>query len=125
MTLRFVIDMNLSPAWARHLRTLGFEALHWSEAGDPKATDKSIMEWTLQNDSIVMPNDMDFATILACTFATGPSVIQIRAVDLLAMSLVMIVADVIRRHKKELHQGVLIVIDERNERIRILPIRQE
>jgi hypothetical protein len=37
----------------------------------------------------------------------------------------MIVADVIRRHKKELHQGVLIVIDERNERIRILPIKQE
>ena len=100
MTLRFVIDMNLSPAWARHLRTLGFEALYWSEAGDPKATDKSIMEQALQNDSIVMTNDMNFVTILACTFATGPSVIQIRAVDLLAMSLVMIVADVIRRHKK-------------------------
>ena len=37
--MKFVIDMNLSPAWCEALKQAGHEAVHWSEVGDPKATD--------------------------------------------------------------------------------------
>ena len=32
MSLRLLIDMNLSPAWAPVLRDAGFEATHWVSA---------------------------------------------------------------------------------------------
>ncbi|WP_201219744.1 DUF5615 family PIN-like protein [Halochromatium roseum] len=40
MTLRLVIDVNLSPEWVPILSEAGFEAVHWTEIGDPSASDR-------------------------------------------------------------------------------------
>ena len=76
--MKLVIDMNLTPAWVRFLQQEGFEALHWSTTGEPKATDATIMEWARQAGHVVFTHDLDFSALLALTEATGPSVIQVR-----------------------------------------------
>jgi predicted nuclease of predicted toxin-antitoxin system len=43
MTLRLLIDMNLSIEWVAALAQHGYDAVHWSAVGDPKATDAEIM----------------------------------------------------------------------------------
>lgn len=43
--MKVLIDMNLSPAWVETLGEAGFEALHWSAVGDPRAPDRKILKW--------------------------------------------------------------------------------
>jgi len=43
--MKLLIDMNLSPDWVAVFEKQGWQALHWSAVGDPRATDRVIMEW--------------------------------------------------------------------------------
>jgi len=43
--MRIVLDMNLPTSWVGFLRQEGIEAIHWSEVGDPRASDLAIMTW--------------------------------------------------------------------------------
>jgi len=40
--MKILIDMNLSPAWVTALKEAGFESVHWSEIGEPDASDETI-----------------------------------------------------------------------------------
>ncbi|MFN0076865.1 MAG: DUF5615 family PIN-like protein [Prosthecobacter sp.] len=48
--MRFVIDMNLSPAWVDVLMKMGHHAVHWSTVGQINATDAQIMVWARDID---------------------------------------------------------------------------
>ncbi len=76
--MRLLIDMNLSPDWVDIFQQQGWQALHWSDVGDPRAADATIMEWARANGCVVFTHDLDFGTVLATTRAQGPSVIQVR-----------------------------------------------
>jgi len=41
MTLRLLIDMNLSPSWVEVLREAGFEAAHWYHIDAPNAPENT------------------------------------------------------------------------------------
>ena len=43
MSIKLVIDMNLSPDWVPVLSGHGWQAIHWSAVGDPRASDRTIM----------------------------------------------------------------------------------
>ena len=43
ITTRVLVDMNLSPEWIPVLRSYGWDAVHWSAVGDPRARDAEIM----------------------------------------------------------------------------------
>ena len=120
--MKFVIDMNLSPRWVEVFMAAGLEATHWSALGDPRATDRSIMEWARSNGYIVFTHDLDFGAILAATQASGPSVLQIRAEKVLPEDAGDTVIAAIHRFQDELEQGALISVDPENARARILPL---
>jgi len=48
MTLRLLIDMNLSPDWVAVFDSAGIEAGHWSRIGDPRAADRVLLRWARQ-----------------------------------------------------------------------------
>jgi predicted nuclease of predicted toxin-antitoxin system len=79
------------------------------------------MDWPVLNRSIVFTHDFDFATALALTHSTGPSVLQIRGPDVLPDRIGTLVLSVLRQHDADLAQGALILFDERRLRVRILP----
>ncbi|MGE5191975.1 MAG: DUF5615 family PIN-like protein, partial [Deltaproteobacteria bacterium] len=37
--------MNLSPTWCPVLAAEGWNVVHWSAIGDPRATDATLMDW--------------------------------------------------------------------------------
>jgi len=74
MSIKILIDMNLSPDWAPVLQNAGWSATHWSTVGDLKATDRTIMDWAEASGYIVFTHDLDFGTMLALTHKSGPSV---------------------------------------------------
>ena len=122
--MKLLIDMSLAPLWAEVLERHGWEAVHWSVVGDPRATDRTIMEWARVNGYVVFTHDLDFGAILAATGSTGPSVIQVRAQDVTPDHLEDIVTRALRQHTPMLEGGALITIDAARTRSRILPLRR-
>src|SRR5438445_6606477 len=110
--MRLQVDMNLSPDWVTVLEKAGWETVHWSNVGDPRAADSEIMAGAKQNGRVVFTHDLDFGTMLALTQAEGPSVIQVRTQDVTPSAIGRLVVGALRQFQSELEQGALIVLDE-------------
>ena len=80
------------------------------------------MAWARERGYVVFTHDLDFGTLLALTRAHGPSVIQVRAQDVLPKHLEGAVATAIRTYESQLQRGTLVTIDEARGKIRMLPI---
>lgn len=122
MSLKIVVDMNLSPEWITALTHRGWFAVHWSTAGDPRADDITLMAWARLNSHVVFTHDLDFGTMLALSHAAGPSVIQVRSQKVLPEDIGPIVFAALGQHEPLLASGALLVIDEKKSRIRVLPL---
>ena len=122
---RLLVDMNLSPGWIPLLLAAGHEAVHWSEIGDPRAPDTALMQWAMANGYAVFTHDLDFGTMLALSGADGPSVLQVRCLNVMPEAIGPLVLSVIRSYEAEIEQGALVVADERRERVRILPLNRQ
>src|SRR5262249_58772404 len=122
MSIPILIDMNLSPDWVPLLQQHGWTAVHWSMVGDPRAADQVIMAWALANGHVVFTHDLDFGTMLALTHAAGPSVLQVRAPNVLPEDIGPIVIAALRQYDAELAAGALVVVDGKKSRVRVLPL---
>ena len=78
--MKLLVDVNLSPRWIDYLAAHGIEAVHWSSVGPLDASDAKIMDHARSEGLVVFTHDLDFGHLLAHTRATGPSVLQVRAV---------------------------------------------
>ncbi len=122
--MKILIDMNLSPDWVAVLAAQEIESVHWSTVGDPRAEDEKIMEYARADSYVVFTHDLDFGTMLALTQARSPSVIQVRAQNILPGYLANTVISVLQTNEAFLEQGALIVVDEGRARVRILPLQR-
>jgi predicted nuclease of predicted toxin-antitoxin system len=119
--MKLLIDMNLPPDWVEVFECNGWQALHWSTVGDPRATDRVIMDWARVNGYVVFTHDLDFGTMLAVAHANGPSIIQVRTQDVMPKHLGSGVVQILRQYEALLESGALITVDESRSRVRILP----
>ena len=119
---RLLVDMNLATEWIPLLQAAGHTAVHWSEVGDPRAPDTVLMQWAVAYDYTVFTNDLDFGTMLAFSGAEGPSVLQVRCLNVLPEAIGTLVLSVLLAYADEIDQGALVVADERRARVRILPL---
>lgn len=122
MSLKILVDMNLSAEWVPLLTGAGWPAIHWSTVGDPCADDSAIMAWALGSGHIVFTHDLDFGTTLALTKASGPSVLQVRTRNVLPEHLGPLVLSTLQRYQSELTAGALVVVEEHRNRVRVLPL---
>jgi len=107
------------------LQAAGHEAVHWSEVGYPRAPDTALMQWAIANGYAVFTHDLDFGTMLALSGADGPSVLQVRCLDVLPEAIGTLVLSLLKTYGAEIEQGALVVADERRARIRILPLNRQ
>lgn len=121
MSVRLLVDVNLSPEWIPELERHGYDAVHWSTVGDPRATDVMIMAWACDRGYVVFTHDLDFGTILALTHAEGPSVLQVRGQDIFPDDIGPVVIAALRQHEQALAAGAIVVVDRRKSRVRVLP----
>ncbi len=122
MSLRILIDMNLSPEWVGAFSRDGYDAVHWFTIGDPRATDDAIMAWARANGRAIFTLDLDFGTALALTHADGPSVFQVRGQYVLPHQMGPLVFAALRKYEPALIVGELVVVDEKKSRVRVLPL---
>ncbi len=122
--MKVLVDMNLSPAWVDVFERQGWHAVHWSRVGDPRATDRAIMDWARANGYIAFTHDLDFGAILAVTHAEGSSVLQVRTQDVFPEHLADVVVAALQQFTEHLEAGALITVDDSSSRVRILPIHR-
>src|SRR5579864_2227086 len=120
--MRVLVDVNLPPAWVALLVAHGIEAMHWTSVGDPRASDEELMRYARTNRYVVFTHDLDFGTLLALTRASGPSVLQVRTQNVLPEAIGDLVIGVFNEHRELLERGALVTVDQRQARVRILPI---
>lgn len=120
--IKLVVDVSLSPAWVDVFTKHGWSAVHWSTVGDPRAKDRVVTAWAREHEHVVFTHDLDFGALLALTRANGPSVVQVRAHDVLPEHLEEIVVATIRAYELQLRQGAIVTVDESRGKVRILPI---
>lgn len=119
--MRFLVDMNLSPLWVPFLSTLGFESIHWSKIGAHSAPDKEILRYARSHGYAVLTHDLDFGALLHAGQLMAPSVVQIRADDVLPSAIGDAVVRAIRAAEAEITAGALVTVDPVRQRIRLLP----
>jgi len=122
MSIRILVDMNLSPDWVPLLQQHGWSAVHWSTVGDPRATDQTIMTWALSHQHVVFTHDLDLGTMWALTHSAGPSVLQVRGRDVLPDHMGPFIIAALHQHESDLKSGALVVVDESRCRTRVLPL---
>lgn len=120
--ISLVVDMNLSPDWVEQPSAAGFDAVQWSKVGDLRATDAEIMRWAAEHHRAVMTHDLDFGAVLAATRARAPSVVQLRARDVLPAAIAERVVRVLTELSEELQAGAIVSVEIDRARVRILPL---
>jgi len=121
--MKVLIDMNLSPEWAKVLNKNNIQSIHWKDVGLPDADDVILMNWAKEKGYIVFTHDLDFGAMLRFTQAEGPSVIQIRTQDVSISYLSDMVLSALNNYQDLLEKGALIIVDEDKLRTRILPLK--
>jgi predicted nuclease of predicted toxin-antitoxin system len=122
--VKLLVDMNLSPSWCGALREDGFEAVHWSEVGDPRATDRELVHWARDHDAVVLTHDLDFGAILAATQAVAPSVVLLRTQDPTPGAMRELLAGCLRTFAADIEAGAIVAVDAAGGRVHLLPLRR-
>jgi predicted nuclease of predicted toxin-antitoxin system len=76
--MTFLIDNNLSPLLADHLKTAGHDAAHVRDYGLQAATDPVVLAQARSDNRVLISADTDFGTLLAREKANRPSIVLIR-----------------------------------------------
>lgn len=121
--MKILLDMNIPVTWEPFLNDAGYEAIHWSKVGDIRELDVNIMAWAREHGFIVFTHDLDFSALLFATNAKSPSVIQLRAENILPATMGQIVLRTLKDIARELESGVLVTIDPRKHRVKLLPLK--
>ena len=121
--VNLLLDMNLPPSLTATLRSVGFTAVHWSEMGDPRAADTTVLDWARANGHVLVTHDLDFGALLAAGGQQSPSVIQLRTADLAPDTYAPLLIAALNQTGDTLADGALTVSPSES-RVRILPLRR-
>jgi predicted nuclease of predicted toxin-antitoxin system len=122
--MRLVLDMNLPPSWCDLFAQRGHDVVHWTQVGEVTASDRTLMSWAQTQDRVVVTYDLDFGALLASTNARGPSVVLIRAGDVLVPAVEALVAAALVACAEELRDGAIVTVDSAGHRVRALPLKR-
>jgi predicted nuclease of predicted toxin-antitoxin system len=122
--VKLLLDMNLPPSLTATLRSAGFTAVHWSEMGDPRAADMTVLDWARANGHVLVTHDLDFGALLAAGGQQSPSVIQLRTADLAPDAYAPLLIAALNQTSDTLADGALVTVSPSESRVRILPLRR-
>ncbi|MBP9592345.1 MAG: DUF5615 family PIN-like protein [Steroidobacteraceae bacterium] len=123
--MKLLLDMNIPPSLAERLESAGHQAVHWSQVGDPRASDTKVLEWARANHFVLITHDLDFGALLAAGGDLTPSVFQLRTGDLGPDAFAPMLIEALDQVRDALEVGSLVTVSPAEARIRILPLKRE
>lgn len=122
--MKFLLNLCLSPKIVLSIRSLGHEAIRVDQLNLAKASDHDIFYYAIRNDMIVLTADLDFGQILAFTQKNKPSVIIFRLENPSTEKVTKYLTQVITKFQNELEKGCIIAVNEKQIRVRELPLSE-
>jgi predicted nuclease of predicted toxin-antitoxin system len=121
--MRLLIDANLSMVVAHALTAAGYDATHVAHHGMDAASDLEIAAFAEAHGAAVVSADSDFATLLALSGHTAPSLILLRSADALSPreQAGLLIAN-LPAVAEELSAGAVVSLSARHLRVRRLPL---
>ena len=123
--MKLLVDANLSPTVAARLTEAGYSATHVRDHGLLSASDEAIAVFATTSGYVIVSADSDFATMLALSGHTAPSLVLMRSIDKLtpAEQAAMLVAN-LPAVQEHLARGAVVSIAHGHLRVRELPMRR-
>ena len=121
-SLRFLVDMNLSPKTVTNLQQQGWDVLRVSQVLPMDAEDSEILKFAHQQNRVIITQDLDFSSLLALGGYEKPSLITFRLSVPDPETITRKLLEILPHIENRLAQGCAVTINDRNVRIRPLPI---
>lgn len=121
--MKFLVDMPLSPALSRWLRTQGHDAVHAAELNLDRAPDTEILARATEELRTVLTADLDYPRLLALAAAVQPSLILFRGGNWSEADVITRLHEVLRDLDEDYVAHSIIVVERNWVRRRGLPIR--
>ena len=124
--MKFICDMDLSPAVAEGLRDHGHDAQAVTDVLPPSTPDEVILEHARSEQRVLVTFDRGIPPRLAHTGAAGPSVINLIMPERTAEAVVPVLLEIIAELEPALQSGAVVIYKEtatrQIKRVRPLPM---
>jgi predicted nuclease of predicted toxin-antitoxin system len=120
--MKLLLDQGLPRSAAKLLRDAGIDAVHVAEINYSTASDIAILQKGRDEGRIIVTLDADFATLLALSRATTPSVIRMRLQGLYGQKAAKLIREVLSLCAEDLEKGAVVTVQSGRIRIRRLPL---
>jgi predicted nuclease of predicted toxin-antitoxin system len=120
--VRFLADMGMDVRVVEWLRRHGHDAVHLREEGLHRAPDEQVFSKALAEDRIVLSFDLDFGDLAVLTREPAARVILFRLENTRTMHVIERLETVLAGSSDALARGAVVIVEERRQRIRYLPI---
>jgi len=117
-----LLDQGLPRSLTELLQESNIEAEHVGDINMSTAKDSEIIEYSKKNKRIIITLDSDFHTLLALSSDSIPSVVRVRIERLKAADYLPLIQTVIERCDEDLKNGCVVSVQEKQIRVRRLPI---
>lgn len=122
-SIRLLADIHISLKTVVDLQNQGYEIIRSSDVLPRNAPDINILEFALRNNWIVLTQDLDFSMLVALSGRSYPSLITLSLSSAKPDVVTQKLLDVLPQIEESLLQGSAITIQDKNIRIRKLPLR--
>ena len=123
LDLRYLADMNLSPQTVAALQREGLDIIRVSDVMPGTAQDSDILSFARQHDQVIITQDLDFSRLIALGGYASPSLVTLRLSTSDPTSITQILRRILPQVAVALSEGCAVTVDDRNIRIRSLPMR--
>jgi predicted nuclease of predicted toxin-antitoxin system len=122
MKSKFIADIHISPLTVNELQKKGYNIIRVTDKLPATTSDKEIVELAYQEKAVIITQDLDFSAIIAHSGLNGPSVISLRVAHAKPDIITRILIRVLPLLESELCEGAIVSIDEKEYRIKKLPV---
>lgn len=122
--MRLLVDENLALRIAKLLRDGGFDAIHVLEGGLGGCNDHDVSDFATTHQRAVISADSDFATLLALSAGSSPSLVLLRSSDRLSpVEQASLLLANLPALEADLARGAVVSLGPQHLRVRPLPLR--
>ena len=121
--MKFLADMGISPKTVAFLQSQGHDAVHLHEQGLDRFEDPAILEKARNEGRVLLTHDLNFGELLAAAGTALPSVVIFRLQNMRPERVNNYLETIISRYAGSLQKGAIASVNERQIRIRHLPIK--
>jgi predicted nuclease of predicted toxin-antitoxin system len=116
--MRFLVDMNVSPAVAEWLRTRGHDAIHVRDAGMGRISDGELFRKATDDQRVVLTLDVGFGELSALWAGQPAGVVLLRMRSAQTPQILRRLSSVLAAVEPALEEGAFVVIEDFRVRVR-------